>query len=167
MTSRDLNLPFSDIRSNGSLPDILWEGSCGKYLLRLQTGSYCSFTKQAPSNLPHIHNDMYEICYVTQGTGRYDHGDSRFTLQKGSLFICDPKMLHEISSHLSHDLQLVFVTMNIRSLPQSHSNTFDEDVIGHFLAGHHIHCTHQYIFTDFLPLLHNVYARSEQTQHTR
>lgn len=111
----DKNLPFSDIKG-GKIQGAfkgrsLWqarsEDFSGAYAWTIQSGSLCSFAKQR-TNFPHVHMDGYEICLVVEGSGQYRHGKEEFPLEPGDLFLADPEVVHEISSHETADLLLAF-----------------------------------------------------------
>jgi AraC-like DNA-binding protein/quercetin dioxygenase-like cupin family protein len=92
-----------------------WQETFGRYLLSVQTGSYCSFDQQVTNGL-HLH-DYFEICLITSGTGTYSYDGARYPLTAGDVILARPGDLHEISSHQTRDLELVFFSFDIQGGP--------------------------------------------------
>lgn len=84
----------------------------GAYRLEIETGGFVSFDLQL-TNSPHKH-DYFEICLVTSGRGVYIHGGVEFSLERGSVFLAEPGVVHEITSFETKDLHLFFVTLTYK-----------------------------------------------------
>lgn len=88
----------------------------GAYRLEVETGGFVSFDLQL-TNSPHKH-DYFEICLVTGGRGRYIHGGAEFLLEKGSVFLAEPGVVHEITSFETKDLHLFFITLSYKKVSE-------------------------------------------------
>ncbi len=119
------------------LPAPPWEDVTGNHQLRLEAGSYCNFSL-TPTNSPHWHN-YYEICLVLAGRGLYHHGGHSYPLEAGDLFVADPQVIHEITSHETRDLALVFLNAHLQSTSQESSSNSVDRCLESFLRGHVIH----------------------------
>ena len=62
-------------------------------------------------NHKHRHS-YYEVCLVLDGRGQFEHGDIRFPLVKGDLFIADPGIIHEIISNTESSLKIQFISFS-------------------------------------------------------
>lgn len=86
----------------------------GAYRLDVETGGFVSFDLQL-TNSPHKH-DYFEICLVTGGKGLYIHGGVEFPLAKGTVFLAEPGVVHEITSFETKDLRLFFITLTFKKV---------------------------------------------------
>lgn len=118
-----------------------WEGLTGKFRLRLEAGCYCNFFL-TPTNSPHWHN-YHEICLVLGGRGLYHHGGKSYPLEAGDLFVADPHVIHEITSHETRDLSLVFLNAHLQPTTQQTSANSIDNCLDSFLREHVIHCSGQ------------------------
>lgn len=111
MMESDINLPLSDIKEfsfqGRELLPTMQEDLSGAYAWRLRNGSVCSF-REKRTNSPHSHPDGFETCLVLEGRGEYLHGGEKLPLGPGDLFLANPNVVHEISSHKTGDLLLAF-----------------------------------------------------------
>lgn len=146
MPKPDINLPLSDTKAKSSgfagraLLQTSQEDIGGSHAWRLQNGSICSFSKQR-TNSPHIHRDGYEVCLVLEGSGNYLHGGIEYPLGPGDLFLADPGVTHEISSHKTADLLLAFFVIfigepSLDDNPKRAASNDADAIIGRFLEGH-------------------------------
>ncbi|MEK6793788.1 MAG: AraC family transcriptional regulator [Spirochaetota bacterium] len=109
----------------------------GKYRVRVSTGAYCSFSERT-TNSPHLHSAYHEICYVISGQGDYYYGNDHYPLQAGDVFIADPGIVHEITSHRTKDLYLVFFTFTVTPIEVAVSERFEDMLLDSFFAAHTI-----------------------------
>ncbi len=94
-----------------------------------------------PTNGQHYHS-YYELCIITGGTGEYLHGGERYPLGEGDVFIANPGVMHEI--RLSRDdsgrgrdnLYLVFFNVYLQGSLSKIPESFEEEMLSSFLAGH-------------------------------
>ena len=121
--------------------------------LKIHTGAYCHFNKE-PSNCPHFHKYAYELCYVISGTGIYYHGEDTYNLRAGDLFISNPCITHEITSHATRDLHIVFFLVFPSSSQEPTNDIFESQLIHSFLQAHHVHSSNQHHLQNYLDLLH-------------
>ena len=98
----------------------------GSYRLEVETHGTVRFDVQ-PTNGRHRH-DFVEVCLVLGGSGRYHHGDGEYPLRTGDVFTSDPGVVHEISSHATRDLELWFLTLDVRRL-DGRSSTVEDAVV--------------------------------------
>jgi AraC-type DNA-binding domain-containing proteins len=116
----------------------------GNYLVEIEPGSFCVFDKNTPSNGLHYHNNFYELCYVTGGTGEFVHNGEVIDLHEGDVFIANPEIDHEIRIHSANgssyvdNLYLVFFRINIYSDTSNPSELYEEQIIKEFLLKHSI-----------------------------
>jgi AraC-like DNA-binding protein len=122
----------------------------GRYRLEVQTRGTIRFDVQ-PSNGLHRH-DFTEICLVLGGGGRYRHGDGEYRLQHGDVFVADPGVAHEISSHGTRDLELWFLTLSVQRLDAG-APTLEDAVVERYLSRHRTHTEGQQPLTRYLPLI--------------
>ncbi|PCJ51486.1 MAG: hypothetical protein COA79_26190 [Planctomycetota bacterium] len=111
------------------------ELSYNKFSVQLTKISVVSFDK-ALTNTRHSHS-YYEICYVIAGQGKYFHDNEIYELKHHDIFIADPKIVHEISSFATKDLELVFFTFNIQSGSKNKNLCLESKILKSFLASHH------------------------------
>lgn len=93
---------------------MVYQGILGSHRIDIETGGFVSFDAQ-PTNSPHRH-DYFEVCLALSGTGRYVHGGRSFRLQRGSVFLAEPGVVHEISSFETCDLRLYFLVLSLQRL---------------------------------------------------
>ena len=84
--------------------------------LQLERGGYCLFADAAWTNYQHRHPEFQEICWVVRGTGEFRHGKSVHGLKRGDCFISEPNIIHEICSPERQDLELFFMTFQMKPL---------------------------------------------------
>lgn len=58
---------------------------------------YWGYAKNHPDNQLHRHS-FYEVCYVSEGTGRFFHGGTWYGVGPGDVFIARPGISHQIVS---------------------------------------------------------------------
>ncbi|RYG18078.1 AraC family transcriptional regulator [bacterium] len=122
----------------------------GRYRLEVGTRGTIRFDVQ-PSNSLHRH-DFTEICLVTGGSGRYRHGEGEYRLRPGDTFVADPGVPHEISSHLTRDLELWFLTLSVQRLDVA-TPTLEDEVVERYLGHHRTHVEGQQSLARYLPLI--------------
>lgn len=122
----------------------------GRYRLEVETHGTVRFDVQ-PSNGLHRH-DFTEICLVLNGSGRYRHGGGEYRLRQGDVFVADPSIVHEISSHGSRDLELWFLTLNVQRLDAG-APTLEDAIVERYLLDHRTHVEGQENLTRYLPLI--------------
>lgn len=122
----------------------------GRHHLEIDTRGTVRFDLQ-PTNGRHRH-DYIEICLVLSGTGRYAHGDGEYVLRAGDVFVADPGVVHEISSHATRDLELWFLTLTIRSF-EGHGTTVEDAVVERYRKTHRTHAPGGLGLARFLPLV--------------
>jgi AraC-like DNA-binding protein len=122
----------------------------GCYRLEVETRGTVRFDVQ-PSNGLHRH-DFTEICLVLNGSGRYVHGGGEYRLRPGDAFVADPGVGHEISSHLTRDLELWFLKLDVRKL-DSGTPTLEDAVVDRYLDRHRTHVEGQEALARYLPLI--------------
>ena len=122
----------------------------GRTRLEVETHGIVHFDRQ-PTNGRHRH-DFVEVCLVLAGTGRYVHGSGEYPLTSGDVFVADPGMTHEISSHATRDLDLWFLTLGFRRLDDGPS-TPEDAVVERYLARHRTHAKGADALARYLPLI--------------
>ena len=120
--------------------------------LKISTGSYCSFAREH-SNLPHIHSIGHEFCFVISGEGEYQHDNTKYQLKAGDIFLSNPDSVHEISSHESRNLLIIFFNVFPNSSGGSSDDAYEENVIKQFITSHKIHVTAQNHLNNYLPFI--------------
>ena len=132
----------------GNLPHIEFEEFGGTVGWRLSSGNFCLFDRQR-TNAPHLHKNAYEICLVLDGSGIYYHGEGEYHLGAGDLFLADPGIVHEITSHDTGDLHLIFFTVFLSPLPKDFTSELpgadslrhaEDKLLCQFLQNHEILC---------------------------
>lgn len=93
---------------------MVYQGILGSHRLDIETGGHVAFDVQ-PTNSPHRH-DYFEICLGLSGSGRYVHGGRTFRVERGTVFLAEPGVLHEISSFETRDLRLFFLILSVQRL---------------------------------------------------
>ena len=171
MAKTAINLSISDIRAKKSgagfnAPCLLpttQESIDGAYAWNLRSGNFCSFRVQR-TNSPHIHLEGHEICLVLEGTGAYRHGAEEYTLEKGDLFLADPGVVHEISSHKTADLLLAFFVFFAKTADAGPELPLKETdrIIERFLKGHDVLTGAGEDLTDYIRLLSRQGIRSDE-----
>ncbi|MBN8215631.1 MAG: helix-turn-helix transcriptional regulator [Spirochaetes bacterium] len=124
----------------------------GRYRLSLSDGRTARFDV-ATTNAPHRHLHYFELCLVVAGRGEYAHGGERFPLAPGTVFIADPDVVHEISSHRTRDLFLRFWNLVIRDSTLATGDAFEERLVESFLLSHRVAHPAYHAILDYLPLL--------------
>ena len=122
----------------------------GRYRLDVVAHGTVRFDVQ-PTNGRHRHGAS-ELCLVLSGRGRYAHGDGEYPLVAGDLFVADPGVAHEISSHATRDLELWFLTLDARALDDGPMSPEDA-VVGRYLARHRTHVPGAGALARYLPLV--------------
>jgi AraC family L-rhamnose operon transcriptional activator RhaR len=107
----------------------------GRYRIEVEAGCHCKFDVQ-PTNARHMHT-YYEICYVLSGHGTYHHGSLKFPLSKGTAFVADVGVPHEITSFETRDLELFFCSFQVTEVA-SRGASPEDDVVESFLNAHRI-----------------------------
>lgn len=133
----------------------------GRYSINIRTGGYVKFD-EIPTNNHHSHPN-YEICLVLDGKGVFKHGEDRYEVEKGTLFLADPYIVHEISSFETRDLYLVFFTFDISKGIEELSVMYEDNLIEDFLQSHSIIVQGAEILFHYLPLINNNYLNKELT----
>ncbi|MBX3112243.1 MAG: helix-turn-helix transcriptional regulator [Fimbriimonadaceae bacterium] len=105
----------------------------GAHRIDVEAGGFVTFDVQL-TNSKHKH-DYYELCVVLGGSGNYEHGNRKFDLRPGTVFLSEPGVVHEITSFETRDLHLYFVSMSVNRLGTDVKG-FDDTAVGAFLAGH-------------------------------
>ena len=136
------------------------EKNWGSQYLKVTTGSYCSFAEMN-SNSQHYHNQGHEVCYVISGCGKYQHGENEYDLKPGDIFLSDPNVVHEISSHQTKDLLIVFFVFFPRSLDDPDLETYESLLIHKFIESHQVHVPAQDHISHYLSLLQHQDRNSE------
>lgn len=111
-------------------------------IIFLNDTQYCSF-KTINRNRHHAHG-FWEICLVTRGSGRFEHGQAHLSLQAGDLFVSEPDVVHEISSLQTRDLELYFIAFDIDTVSVD-TPDFERTLVQRFLKNHRLHqsnCLH-------------------------
>ena len=114
-------------------------------------GGHCSFAKEW-TNLPHHHTNYHEFCLVIRGSGQFIHGAETYHLQRGSLFVSDLNIVHEIQSQQTKDLELVFIVWK-PYVQNGHAAPNEPSYLQAFRQAHRIHTTGQQHLESFLPAL--------------
>lgn len=122
----------------------------GRTRIEVETHGTVRFDRQ-PSNGLHRH-DYVEACVVLGGTGRYRHGSGEYPLREGDVFVADPGVLHEISSHGARDLYLWFLTWDCRRLDEG-PPTPEDDLLERYLRRHRTHASGADALARYLPLI--------------
>lgn len=122
----------------------------GRYRVELDTHGRVRFDVQ-PTNGLHRHS-FYEICLVLQGSGRYVHGDGEYPLRTGDVFVADPGVGHEISSHSTRDLEIWFLTLTVQRF-EGHTASIEDAVVDRYLERHRTHASGQGALGRYLPLI--------------
>jgi AraC-like DNA-binding protein len=130
------------------------ERSWASQFLKVNIGSYCNFSKLT-TNSKHYHKQGYEICYVISGNGIYYHGNETYHLQTGDIFLSQPNVIHEITSHETRDLLIIFFVFYPRSIGEPNENIFESQVIHRFLKNHKIHIPNQRHVPNYLELINH------------
>lgn len=131
----------------------------GRYNIDIGVGDYIRFD-QTPTNHHHSHSN-HEICLVLDGTGLFKHGEDVFEVKKGTLFLADPYVVHEISSFETRDLYLVFFTFDISMDEGELSRKYEDNIIEDFIKSHKLVIDDAEILFHYLPLLNNKYINKE------
>ncbi|MBI4979590.1 MAG: AraC family transcriptional regulator [Spirochaetes bacterium] len=147
------------------LASISLEEQYGRHGIAIQTGAYCAFDKRT-TNMPHMHS-YYELCLVTSGSGVYYHGDAVLPLSAGDVFIADPSVRHEITSHTTKDLRLMFVTFTVTSVDAPLSDGFEDQLLDAFLKRHTVCGRGRAQLFHYLPLLAEPSVSSGRTHFLR
>lgn len=122
----------------------------GRFRLEVETQGRVRFDLQ-PTNGRHRH-DYVEICLVLSGSGRYLHGTGEYPLIAGDVFVADPGVTHEISSHATRDLELWFLTLGVQQL-DTYAETSEDAVVAKYLESHRTHASGQMALARYLPLI--------------
>jgi AraC family transcriptional activator of pobA len=115
----------------------------GNLEIIIEAGSYCIFDISYPSNSIHHHSIMYEICFVTAGSGEFLHGEEIYQIKKGDVFIANPDVYHEIrllevqKSEYTDKLHLIFFSFKISS-ENNPPISFEDQLLYQFLKKHNI-----------------------------
>jgi AraC-like DNA-binding protein len=137
----DIRLTYSDLGSATSpgplsLPSMHLEETLGKHRIDLRSGSWCRFDAM-PTNHPHLHRDVFEFSIVAEGSGLFIHGKERHRLARGSVFVADPDVVHEIRSP-SRDLLKVYFVLRIDASRSEASSRYEDALLERFMRGHHL-----------------------------
>lgn len=122
----------------------------GSHRLDVEKGGYVSFDVQ-PTNSKHKH-DYYEICIVLHGAGCYEHGGRTHILGPGTVFLAEPRVVHEITSFETRDLRLFFISFTIASLG-SDVRGADDLAVDAFLKAHAVACDGHDLLGAYAPLI--------------
>lgn len=92
--------------------------------LEFEIGGTCIFDEASPSNGMHYHN-CYEIAYVVGGKGCYIREGKKIPLSRGTVFIAEPDVQHEIiyeKNGNGRGLELVYMLFKVHrgKLSDSH-----------------------------------------------
>lgn len=131
----------------------------GRNTLDLRSGCWCSFAASSANGV-HYHNN-YEICLVIAGQGEFEHGDELHALQSGDVFIADPYMRHEINSHRTRNLELVFIGFSVLSSEAPLSSNVEDRMLESFVQSHRILRTGQNRLLKYILLLGDVSEQSD------
>lgn len=109
--------------------------------LTIDCGGIFKFDNSIISNGLHSH-DCYELCYVISGKGVVIHNKEEFTIEKGSVFIAEPNVLHEIHVKYNQNtkkydhLELIFFFINISLQEGISMSGSEEKIIHQFVTKH-------------------------------
>lgn len=138
----------------------------GAVEIEFEVGSYCVFDVKAPSNGLHYHN-CYEIAYVTGGKGYFVNNDMKTKLGKGSVFIAEPDVVHEIirddsDSHMN--LELVYMLFRVHPVIGGLTTNYNEKVVRTFLKSHQISTYDHGHVAGYLKMIDNYEVSSRQDE---
>lgn len=136
------------------LPNINGVFEFPQYVVKYSTGHYICFDHITPTNYRHCH-DFYEFCLVISGQGIFKQGNESYPLSRGSLFMANPSVYHEISSFKTNDLKLVFFSFSVEELTYKELEQEEDIIIRHFLQDHIDVLQGQNDLFHYLPLLNN------------
>ncbi|WP_105614401.1 helix-turn-helix transcriptional regulator [Vallitalea okinawensis] len=131
----------------------------GRYSIDIGVGDYIRFD-ETPTNHQHSHS-IYEICLVLDGTGLFRHGEEVYEVNRGTLFLANPNVVHEISSFDTRDLYLVFFTFDIVMNVETLAQKYEDHIIEDFIKSHQLVMEDVDILFHYLPLLNNKYMNKE------
>lgn len=138
------------------------EQKIGNSFIQIKPGMLCIFDKDTPSNSRHYHN-CFELCVVTEGFGYFWHGEQRYDVRKGDVFIADPDVLHEIAiAQEKEDIQnqrldVYYFSIAIHTSDFSQAECPEEKILKKFLKNHNIVCSVQ---NKLISHLHFIYEYS-------
>jgi mannose-6-phosphate isomerase-like protein (cupin superfamily) len=58
---------------------------------------------------PHGHNELDETFYFMEGNGIMIIDDKEYQAPQGSVFLCEPKEMHNIRNHSDKPIKIVFI----------------------------------------------------------
>jgi len=117
-----------------------------------------------PRNRLHLHTH-FEPCLVVSGRGNFLHGGMNHRLRKGTLFVADPHVDHEITSLRTRDLDLLFLSFAVAEGKGSGATSAEETARG-FLRSHSIACQAPELLSLFLAARQFGEASSPQLRRT-
>jgi AraC-like DNA-binding protein/mannose-6-phosphate isomerase-like protein (cupin superfamily) len=136
-----------------TLPPIRISDHFGAHALQAWSGGFVTFD-HAPTNHPHLHTTYHELCLVLQGHGTFLHADRTYALAPGTLFFSELNTVHEISSHRSRNLRLVFCCLSLRQTPAADEQPRAQArILAQFAAGHRLLIPECGFLADYVPLM--------------
>ena len=108
MATPDKKLTISDKILQNRISDTV---EAGAYWLSVYGPDETRFKREL-TNRQHRHT-YYEFCLVRSGSGIFEHGQKKYPLKTGDLFIALPGVFHEISSFKTKDLVLDFCSFGL------------------------------------------------------
>ncbi len=126
-------MPFN--QKNCPIADMGFDQRVGQYLLSLKIGKYQEFNSFSFSNQRHYH-DCYELVFVLNGGGEFEHKGNVFKLSAGDLFIANPYEEHEIHVTPTESMTVFYLFLKITSESALSNNSFEEQLITSFVQGH-------------------------------
>ncbi len=122
----------------------------GAHRLAIETGGFVKFDVQL-TNSPHRH-DYFEVCLALEGRGEYHHAGRKFEITPGTVFLAEPGVVHEITSFVTRDLHLYFITLTLQSLHQKPVG-IEDGIVDSFQSARNIVSYGNSPLSDFTPLL--------------
>jgi AraC-like DNA-binding protein/mannose-6-phosphate isomerase-like protein (cupin superfamily) len=76
---------------------------------------YHGYSARHPDNHLHRHS-VYEVCFVSEGTGRFVAGGETSTIAPGDIFVARPNIIHRILSTSRPEMELYWIAYQLHSL---------------------------------------------------
>lgn len=141
--------------------------NAGTVELELEVGSYCVFDQKAPSNGSHFHN-CYEIAYVTGGKGNFTNNDTNSKLGRGSVFIAEPDVVHEITRDVANHhmkLELVYILFRVHPVTDEHTRDYNEKLIRAFVKSHQVCAIDSGHVAAYMQMIDSYEVKSKLDEH--
>jgi len=126
-------MPFT--HKNCPIADMGFDHRVGQYLLSLKIGKYQEFNSFLFTNQRHYH-DCYELVFVLDGSGDFEHKGVINTLNAGDLFLANPFEEHEIHVIPTESMTVFYLFLKITSNSALTNNSFEEQLIKAFILDH-------------------------------